>query len=118
RVSWRLSTFIRFQLRRWREFRLEQAARKRAATKQNPSRSLKRDSGTPVAPSHLNVQYTHTPARPPRLLPRHLPHAQLAPPLPPPRALLHQRAHSTSPVFITYFIYYTYAVHKKSCQTF
>ncbi|XP_041950748.1 translocating chain-associated membrane protein 2 [Alosa sapidissima] len=42
--SWLLWKFIRFQLRRWREFRLEQAARKRAAAKQNPSRSLKRDS--------------------------------------------------------------------------
>uniref|UniRef100_A0AAY4CUP4 Translocating chain-associated membrane protein n=1 Tax=Denticeps clupeoides TaxID=299321 RepID=A0AAY4CUP4_9TELE len=41
--SWLLWKFIRFQLRRWREFRLEQAARKRAAAKQTP-RALKRDS--------------------------------------------------------------------------
>ena len=41
--SWLLWKFIRFQLRRWREFRHEQAARKRAATKQ-PARPLKRDS--------------------------------------------------------------------------
>uniref|UniRef100_A0A3Q3ID37 TLC domain-containing protein n=1 Tax=Monopterus albus TaxID=43700 RepID=A0A3Q3ID37_MONAL len=41
--SWLLWKFIRFQLRRWREFRHEQAVRKKASTKQ-PLRSLKRDS--------------------------------------------------------------------------
>uniref|UniRef100_A0A8C7GLN8 Translocation associated membrane protein 2 n=1 Tax=Oncorhynchus kisutch TaxID=8019 RepID=A0A8C7GLN8_ONCKI len=41
--SWLLWKFIRFQLRRWREFRHEQASRKRAAAKQTP-RPLKRDS--------------------------------------------------------------------------
>uniref|UniRef100_A0A668A7L3 Translocation associated membrane protein 2 n=1 Tax=Myripristis murdjan TaxID=586833 RepID=A0A668A7L3_9TELE len=41
--SWLLWKFIRFQLRRWREFRHEQAARKKAAAKQ-PLRPLKRDS--------------------------------------------------------------------------
>lgn len=41
--SWLLWKFIRFQLRRWREFRLEQAVRKKTATKQ-PLRALKRDS--------------------------------------------------------------------------
>ncbi|KAM6954286.1 translocating chain-associated membrane protein 2 [Aplochiton taeniatus] len=41
--SWLLWKFFRFQLRRWREFRHEQAARKRAVAKQNP-RPLKRDS--------------------------------------------------------------------------
>lgn len=41
--SWLLWKFIRFQLRRWREFRHEQAVRKKAATKQ-PLRPLKRDS--------------------------------------------------------------------------
>ncbi|XP_030637470.1 translocating chain-associated membrane protein 2 [Chanos chanos] len=41
--SWLLWKFFRFQLRRTREFRLEQAARKRAAAKQTP-RALKRDS--------------------------------------------------------------------------
>ncbi|CAL1587132.1 unnamed protein product [Knipowitschia caucasica] len=39
--SWLLWKFIRFQLRRWREFRLETALRKKTATK--PTR-LKRDS--------------------------------------------------------------------------
>ncbi|KAI1895688.1 hypothetical protein AGOR_G00108800 [Albula goreensis] len=42
--AWLLWKFIRFQLRRWREFRREQAARKRAAIKQ-PARTLKRDTG-------------------------------------------------------------------------
>ncbi|XP_036398525.1 translocating chain-associated membrane protein 2-like [Megalops cyprinoides] len=42
--AWLLWKFICFQLRRWREFRREQAARKRAAVKQ-PVRTLKRDSG-------------------------------------------------------------------------
>uniref|UniRef100_A0A665X326 Translocating chain-associated membrane protein n=1 Tax=Echeneis naucrates TaxID=173247 RepID=A0A665X326_ECHNA len=41
--SWLLWKFIRFQLRRWREFRHEQAVRKKAAPKQ-PLRTLKRDS--------------------------------------------------------------------------
>lgn len=41
--SWLLWKFIRFQLRRWREFRHEQAVRKKAATKQF-LRPLKRDS--------------------------------------------------------------------------
>ncbi|XP_076612421.1 translocating chain-associated membrane protein 2 [Chaetodon auriga] len=41
--SWLLWKFIRFQLRRWREFRHEQAVRKKAATKQ-ALRPLKRDS--------------------------------------------------------------------------
>uniref|UniRef100_A0A7N8XZN8 Translocation associated membrane protein 2 n=1 Tax=Mastacembelus armatus TaxID=205130 RepID=A0A7N8XZN8_9TELE len=41
--SWLLWKFIRFQLRRWREFRHEQALRKKAATKQS-LRPLKRDS--------------------------------------------------------------------------
>lgn len=41
--SWLLWKFIRFQLRRWREFRHEQAVRKKAAAKQ-PLRPLKRDS--------------------------------------------------------------------------
>ncbi|XP_029590084.1 translocating chain-associated membrane protein 2 isoform X2 [Salmo trutta] len=41
--SWLLWKFIRFQLKRWREFRHEQVARKRAAAKQTP-RPLKRDS--------------------------------------------------------------------------
>uniref|UniRef100_A0A3P9J2F1 Translocating chain-associated membrane protein n=1 Tax=Oryzias latipes TaxID=8090 RepID=A0A3P9J2F1_ORYLA len=41
--SWLLWKFIRFQLRRWRELRHEQAVRKKAATKQ-PLRPLKRDS--------------------------------------------------------------------------
>uniref|UniRef100_A0A8D3DR94 Translocating chain-associated membrane protein n=1 Tax=Scophthalmus maximus TaxID=52904 RepID=A0A8D3DR94_SCOMX len=41
--SWLLWKFIRFQLRRWREFRHEQALRKKAAPKQ-PLRTLKRDS--------------------------------------------------------------------------
>uniref|UniRef100_A0A673CSV4 TLC domain-containing protein n=1 Tax=Sphaeramia orbicularis TaxID=375764 RepID=A0A673CSV4_9TELE len=41
--SWLLWKFIRFQLRRWREFRHEQAVRKKAATKQT-LRPLKRDS--------------------------------------------------------------------------
>lgn len=41
--SWLLWKFIRFQLRRWRESRLEQALRKKAAAKQ-PLRPLKRDS--------------------------------------------------------------------------
>ncbi|XP_061562927.1 translocating chain-associated membrane protein 2 [Cololabis saira] len=41
--SWLLWKFIRFQLRRWREFRHEQAVRKKATTKQ-PIRPLKRDS--------------------------------------------------------------------------
>uniref|UniRef100_A0A3P8YHX2 TLC domain-containing protein n=1 Tax=Esox lucius TaxID=8010 RepID=A0A3P8YHX2_ESOLU len=41
--SWLLWKFIRFQLKRWREFRHEQAARKRATAKQTP-RPLKRDS--------------------------------------------------------------------------
>uniref|UniRef100_A0A674E364 Translocation associated membrane protein 2 n=1 Tax=Salmo trutta TaxID=8032 RepID=A0A674E364_SALTR len=41
--SWLLWKFIRFQLRRWREFRHEQASRKRVAAKQTP-RPLKRDS--------------------------------------------------------------------------
>uniref|UniRef100_A0A8C8GJ26 TLC domain-containing protein n=1 Tax=Oncorhynchus tshawytscha TaxID=74940 RepID=A0A8C8GJ26_ONCTS len=41
--SWLLWKFIRFQLRRWREFRHEQASRKRAAAKQTP-RPVKRDS--------------------------------------------------------------------------
>ncbi|XP_041832386.1 translocating chain-associated membrane protein 2 isoform X2 [Melanotaenia boesemani] len=41
--SWLLWKFIRFQLRRWREFRHEQAVRKKSATKQ-PQRPLKRDS--------------------------------------------------------------------------
>ncbi|CAG5927962.1 unnamed protein product [Menidia menidia] len=41
--SWLLWKFIRFQLRRWREFRHEQAVRKKSATKQ-PLRPLKRDS--------------------------------------------------------------------------
>uniref|UniRef100_A0A3Q0RRL8 Translocation associated membrane protein 2 n=1 Tax=Amphilophus citrinellus TaxID=61819 RepID=A0A3Q0RRL8_AMPCI len=41
--SWLLWKFIRFQLRRWREFRHEQAIRKKAATKQS-LRPLKRDS--------------------------------------------------------------------------
>uniref|UniRef100_A0A3Q3AXF6 Translocation associated membrane protein 2 n=1 Tax=Kryptolebias marmoratus TaxID=37003 RepID=A0A3Q3AXF6_KRYMA len=41
--SWLLYKFIRFQLRRWREFRHEQATRKKATTKQ-PLRPLKRDS--------------------------------------------------------------------------
>lgn len=41
--SWLLWKFIRFQLRRWREFRHEQAVRKKAATKQ-VLRPLKRDS--------------------------------------------------------------------------
>uniref|UniRef100_A0A3B4DWG0 TLC domain-containing protein n=1 Tax=Pygocentrus nattereri TaxID=42514 RepID=A0A3B4DWG0_PYGNA len=47
--SWLLWKFFRFQLRRTREYRLEQA-RKRAAAKQQTPRALKRDSGT----------YTHT----------------------------------------------------------
>uniref|UniRef100_A0A8C3G5F8 Translocation associated membrane protein 2 n=1 Tax=Cyclopterus lumpus TaxID=8103 RepID=A0A8C3G5F8_CYCLU len=41
--SWLLWKFIRFQLRRWREFRHEQAVRKKAAAKQ-PLRPMKRDS--------------------------------------------------------------------------
>ena len=41
--SWLLWKFIRFQLRRWREFRHEQAVRKKTATKQ-ALRPLKRDS--------------------------------------------------------------------------
>uniref|UniRef100_A0A8C7F257 Translocation associated membrane protein 2 n=1 Tax=Oncorhynchus kisutch TaxID=8019 RepID=A0A8C7F257_ONCKI len=41
--SWLLWKFIRFQLKRWREFRHEQVARKRVAAKQTP-RPLKRDS--------------------------------------------------------------------------
>uniref|UniRef100_A0A669DK00 Translocating chain-associated membrane protein n=1 Tax=Oreochromis niloticus TaxID=8128 RepID=A0A669DK00_ORENI len=41
--SWLLWKFIRFQLRRWREFRHEQAVRKKSAAKQ-PLRPLKRDS--------------------------------------------------------------------------
>ncbi|XP_008311317.1 translocating chain-associated membrane protein 2 [Cynoglossus semilaevis] len=41
--SWLLWKFIRFQLRRWREFRHEQAIRKKTAPKQ-PLRTLKRDS--------------------------------------------------------------------------
>lgn len=41
--SWLLWKFIRFQLRRWREFRHEQAVRKKTATKQT-LRPLKRDS--------------------------------------------------------------------------
>uniref|UniRef100_A0A4W5LXE8 Translocation associated membrane protein 2 n=1 Tax=Hucho hucho TaxID=62062 RepID=A0A4W5LXE8_9TELE len=41
--SWLLWKFIRFQLKRWREFRHEQVARKRATAKQTP-RPLKRDS--------------------------------------------------------------------------
>uniref|UniRef100_A0A8C2JU15 Translocation associated membrane protein 2 n=1 Tax=Cyprinus carpio TaxID=7962 RepID=A0A8C2JU15_CYPCA len=44
--SWLLWKFFRFQLSRTRELRLEQAARKRAATKQQMQRTLKRDSGT------------------------------------------------------------------------
>ncbi|KAG7461093.1 translocating chain-associated membrane protein 2-like [Megalops cyprinoides] len=42
--AWLLWKFIRFQLRRWREFRQEQAARKRVAAKQL-SRTVKRDNG-------------------------------------------------------------------------
>lgn len=42
--AWLLWKLIRFQLRRWRQFRQEQAARKRAAAKQ-PPRTTKRDSG-------------------------------------------------------------------------
>uniref|UniRef100_A0A8C1W7H8 Translocation associated membrane protein 2 n=1 Tax=Cyprinus carpio TaxID=7962 RepID=A0A8C1W7H8_CYPCA len=42
--SWLLWKFFRFQLSRTRELRLEQAARKRAATKQQMQRTLKRDS--------------------------------------------------------------------------
>uniref|UniRef100_A0A3B3XE10 Translocating chain-associated membrane protein n=1 Tax=Poecilia mexicana TaxID=48701 RepID=A0A3B3XE10_9TELE len=41
--SWLLWKFIRFQLRRWREFRHEQAVRKKATAKQ-PVRQLKRDT--------------------------------------------------------------------------
>lgn len=41
--SWLLWKFIRFQLKRWREFRHEQAVRKKTATKQ-VLRPLKRDS--------------------------------------------------------------------------
>lgn len=41
--SWLLWKFIRFQLRRWREFRHEQAVRKKTTTKQ-PIRQLKRDT--------------------------------------------------------------------------
>ncbi|XP_036840637.1 translocating chain-associated membrane protein 2 isoform X2 [Oncorhynchus mykiss] len=41
--SWLLWKFIRFQLKRWREFRHEQVARKRVAAKQT-LRPLKRDS--------------------------------------------------------------------------
>ncbi|MED6285932.1 Translocating chain-associated membrane protein 2 [Characodon lateralis] len=41
--SWLLWKFIRFQLRRWREFRHEQTVRKKTTTKQ-PLRQLKRDS--------------------------------------------------------------------------
>uniref|UniRef100_A0A8C0YAN3 Translocation associated membrane protein 2 n=1 Tax=Cyprinus carpio carpio TaxID=630221 RepID=A0A8C0YAN3_CYPCA len=43
--SWLLWKFFRFQLSRTRELRLEQVARKRAATKQQMQRTLKRDSG-------------------------------------------------------------------------
>ncbi|RXN32249.1 translocating chain-associated membrane 2 [Labeo rohita] len=42
--SWLLWKFFRFQLSRTRELRLEQAARKRAAAKQQMQRTLKRDS--------------------------------------------------------------------------
>ncbi|KAJ8356678.1 hypothetical protein SKAU_G00194720 [Synaphobranchus kaupii] len=42
--AWLLWKLIRFQLRRWRQFRQEQATRKRAAAKQ-PPRTTKRDSG-------------------------------------------------------------------------
>nr|XP_015194520.1 PREDICTED: translocating chain-associated membrane protein 2 [Lepisosteus oculatus] len=42
--AWLLWKFIRFQLRRWREYRQEQAARKRAVAKQ-PARPVKRESG-------------------------------------------------------------------------
>ncbi|XP_016309210.1 translocating chain-associated membrane protein 2-like [Sinocyclocheilus anshuiensis] len=44
--SWLLWKFFRFQLSRTRELRLEQAARKRVAAKQQMQRTLKRDSGT------------------------------------------------------------------------
>ncbi|XP_048831025.1 translocating chain-associated membrane protein 2-like isoform X1 [Brienomyrus brachyistius] len=42
--AWLLWKFIRFQLRRWREYRREQSARKRLAAKL-PLRTLKRDVG-------------------------------------------------------------------------
>lgn len=47
--SWLLWKFIRFQLRRWREFRHEQAIRKKTAPKQ-PLRTLKRDSCEYILP--------------------------------------------------------------------
>lgn len=52
--SWLLWKFIRFQLRRWREFRHEQATRKKA-TKQ-ALRPLKRDSSKFGRPTERDQQ--------------------------------------------------------------
>lgn len=52
--SWLLWKFFCFQLRRTREFRLEQA-RKRAAAKQQTSRTVKRDTGTHTH-THMHVR--------------------------------------------------------------